>query len=155
MEIERLSHIGICVCDLERSRRFYQEALGFEGEGELRVSGEPGDTLLSLAGTELHALYLKRDGTRIELLHFEAPKAAPGAPPRAMNQPGLTHLSFRVRDVGACLARALSCGGQPIEGSKVRAGNGDLHAAFLMDPDGTRIELFRGSGDPDAPPQAG
>jgi len=155
MGIERLSHIGICVRDLERSRRFYEGALGFEDEGELRVAGEPSDTLLSVAGTRLHALYLKRDGTRIELLHFEAPGSVAGAPPRPMNRPGLTHLSFRVRDVGACLARALACGGQPIDGSEIRAGAGDLHAVFLMDPDGTRIELFRGSGNPDAPPQAG
>jgi len=155
MGILRLSHIGICVRDPERSRRFYEEALGFEVEAELEVAGEPSDTLLSLAGTRLHAVYLKRDGTRIELLHFEAPGAAPGDSPRPMNRPGLTHLSFRVRDVAACLARALACGGKPIEGARIDIPGGGVHAAFLMDPDGTRIELFRSQGDPNAPPQAG
>ena len=35
------------------------------------------DTLLRLRGTKLHAVYLTRDGVRLELMHFEAPKAPP------------------------------------------------------------------------------
>src|SRR5439155_25693796 len=99
----RLTHIGICVSDMERSLRFYRDLLGFRFEHELRVAGEPGDTLLRLRGVELHAVYLQRDGVRIELLHFAAP---PGPPPRSrpMNERGLTHLSFRVSDLDATLA---------------------------------------------------
>ena len=76
----RLTHIGICVSDMERSLRFYRDLLGFRSEHELRVAGEPSDTLLRLAGVDLHAVYLQRDGVRIELLHFAAP---PGPAPRS------------------------------------------------------------------------
>ena len=63
---QRLTHIGICVSDLARSRRFYCEALGFAFEHELAIAGEPTDTLLRLRGSDLRAIYLTRDGVRIQ-----------------------------------------------------------------------------------------
>ena len=78
LPIQRLTHVGICVSDLERSLAFYRDLLGFAPEHELEVEGEPTDTLLRLRGTKLKAVYLARDGVRIELLHF----ASPPAPPR-------------------------------------------------------------------------
>src|SRR5947209_5040775 len=95
LPLQRLTHIGICVGDMERSLRFYRDLLGFVWEHELRVAGEPTDTLLRLRGSDLHAIYLTRDGVRIELLDFASP-AAPAKPARVMNEVGLTHLSFRV-----------------------------------------------------------
>ena len=71
--IQRLTHVGIGVSDLERSLRFYRDLLGFAPEHELEVEGEPTDTLLRLRGTKLKAVYLARDGVRIELLHFASP----------------------------------------------------------------------------------
>src|SRR5262249_47922816 len=46
LSIQRLTHVGICVSDLERSLRFYRDLLGFSPEHELAVDGEPTDTLL-------------------------------------------------------------------------------------------------------------
>src|SRR5262249_39072181 len=103
LELERLTHIGICVTDLERSLRFYRDLLGFRHERELHVEGEPADTLLRLSGAALRAVSLVRDGVRIELLAFASPPGPPPSP-RAMNAPGLTHLSFRVADVEATVA---------------------------------------------------
>ena len=40
MNVQRLSHIGICVSELERSVAFYRDALGFEEISRLRVSGQ-------------------------------------------------------------------------------------------------------------------
>ena len=105
---QRLTHVGLCVSDLARSRRFYEEGLGFSFEHELTVTGEPTDTLLRLRGTDLRAIYLTRDGVRIELLYFASP-AAPPARTRVMNERGLTHLSFRVADIDA-LVRPIAQG---------------------------------------------
>src|SRR5262245_19865084 len=99
-ELQRLTHIGICVSDLERSLHFYRDLLGFRWEHELHVEGQPTDTLLRLTGTDLHAVYLTRDGVRIELLRFASPPAPP-RPERPLHQYGLTHLSFRVSDLEA------------------------------------------------------
>ena len=83
--LQRLTHIGICVSDLERSMRFYRDLLGFTWEHSLDVEGEPTDTLLRLKNTKLHAEYLTRDGVRIELLHFASPPA-PARRERPLNQ---------------------------------------------------------------------
>ena len=107
--IQRLTHVGICVSDLERSLRFYRDLLGFAPEHELEVEGEPTDTLLRLRGTKLKAVYLARDGVRIELLHFASPPAPPRRA-RVMNELGLTHLSFRVADLDAVVAALRAAG---------------------------------------------
>ncbi len=56
MSILRLTHIGICVSDLERSLRFYRDLLGFKYISELEVAGEPSDTLLELRDVKLRAV---------------------------------------------------------------------------------------------------
>ena len=119
MTIQALSHIGICVADLNASTRFYCEGLGFRPLHPLEVKGPEAARLLGLEDVELKALYLERDGTRIELLHFAQPGvtepdgAAPPSP-RPMNRPGLTHLSFRSHDLEKDLAQLTALGGQPL-----------------------------------------
>lgn len=90
--VRRVSHVGVCVSDVERSIAFYRDGLGFQPVHELRVEGEPSDTLLALRDVRLHAVYLERDGVRIELLHYQSPKSPLRAPVRAMNDLGFTHL---------------------------------------------------------------
>jgi catechol 2,3-dioxygenase-like lactoylglutathione lyase family enzyme len=119
LPIQRLTHVGICVSELERSTRFYRELLGFVPEHELAVEGEPTDTLLRLRGTKLTAVYLARDGVRIELLHFARPPAPPRRE-RAMNEHGLTHLSFRVADLEAVLAGLRAAGERVLEDTVLR-----------------------------------
>jgi len=68
--IQRFSHVGICVSDLERSLAFYRDALGFREVGRLDVTGEAPETLLGLRDVDLEAVFLERDGVRIELLHY-------------------------------------------------------------------------------------
>ena len=99
MVVERLSHLGLCVSDLERSRAFYRDALGFAERGGLEVAGEPAATLLGLPELELRAVYLERDGLRLELLHYAAPGALGDGAPRPMNALGMSHLSLRVADL--------------------------------------------------------
>lgn len=137
----RFSHLGICVSDVDASLAFYRDALGFEPAGELHVKGEPSETLLRLRDVDLRAIYLRRDGTTIELLHYASPGHAGDGAPRPMNGLGLTHLSFRVDDLDAVVA-ALLAGGFPvmkhtrIENPALRA-----RAVFATDPDGTLVEL--------------
>jgi catechol 2,3-dioxygenase-like lactoylglutathione lyase family enzyme len=139
--LKALSHIGICVSDLDRSLRFYREALGFAFASELEVAGEPADTLLRLRGVRLRAVYLERDGFRIELLHYESPPRRAATQPHEMNALGFTHLSFRVNDVGATLAALREAGGTVLEDTVIRfPGTGPV-AAFVSDPDGVLIEL--------------
>jgi catechol 2,3-dioxygenase-like lactoylglutathione lyase family enzyme len=151
---QRLTHIGIGVSDLARSRRFYCEGLGFTFEHDLAVAGEPSDTLLRLRGTDLRAIYLARDGVRIELLYFASP-TAPARRERAMNEVGLTHLSFRVADFDAALAAVRAAGGGVLDDTVIRFPEMQVAAGFVTDPDGQLIELVQAPGDPAAPPRSG
>jgi len=154
MPLLRVTHIGVCVSEIERSLRFYRDVLGFRYLSEIQVAGEPSNTLLQLPDVDLHAVYLERDGTRIELLHYRKPGHAVGMRPRPMNQLGLTHLSFRVDDLAATLQMIEKAGFAVLERTRIDIPAFEAGAVFITDPDGTLIELVQSPGDPSAPPGA-
>ena len=143
----RVSHIGICVSDAERSLRFYRDAFGFRPVDEITVRGEPGNTLLRLKDVDLRAIYLEREGVRIELLYYASPGHAGDETPRAMNALGLTHLSLRVDDVDAFLPRIEPAGGSVLAETRIDIPEVRTRAIFVTDPDGTLIELVQQPGD--------
>ena len=101
-----MNHLGQCVTDLDRSRRFYEEALGFTFWRLLELDDSPSDKLLRLqAPLGFRACYLKQGPFVLELLHFAGEGARP-APYRArtMNEIGLTHISLSVDDIPATCA---------------------------------------------------
>ena len=142
-----MSHIGICVSDWRRSLRFYHDVLGFRFVSELAIQGEPAATLLELPGVDLRAVYLEREGVRIELLHYASPGAVGDPHPRPMNQLGLTHLSLRVDDLDALLPRLEEAGVEILRGTRIDVPQTATKAVFVADPDGTRIELVQQPGD--------
>jgi catechol 2,3-dioxygenase-like lactoylglutathione lyase family enzyme len=143
----RVSHIGICVSDWKRSLRFYHDVLGFRYLHELEVKGEPSDTLLRLTDVALRAVYLEREGVRIELLHYESPGHVGAGEPRPMNQLGLTHLSLRVDDLDGMLAEVAAAGVHVLRETRIEIPAARTKAAFISDPDGTLIELVEQPGD--------
>jgi catechol 2,3-dioxygenase-like lactoylglutathione lyase family enzyme len=148
--VRKLSHHGLCVSDLERSLAFYRDGLGFAEVSRLRFEDAGTQRLLGLAGAQLDAVYLRRDGTTLELLHFPRPGTQLGGPPRPMNQVGLTHLSFLVDDLDAVLARLRGLGASVLEETRLAGRGRGPGAIFVTDPDGTRIELVEGDFDPAA-----
>ena len=65
------NHIGLCVTDLDRARRFYVEALDFEPWFEIQPPDEPSNALLRLdPPIGMTACYLRRGAFVLELLHF-------------------------------------------------------------------------------------
>ncbi len=152
MSILRLTHIGICVSDMERSLRFYRDLLGFNYLSRLDVEGEPSNTLLELPNVKLRAEYLERDGTRIELLHYASPGAQGDGSTPPMNRLGLTHLSLRVENLERLLQELGGAGGRVLESTNVYNPDFRAGAVFITDPDGTRIELGAAPGDPTRPP---
>lgn len=131
------NHVGQCVTDLERSKRFYVELLDFTELREIHPDDEPAARLLGLeAPLGMSASYLQRDGLVLELLHFAAPGQTQPYVPRAMNQPGLTHISVSVDDVDAVLARIGEFGGEMVAGTNIGFG------VFVRDPDGQLLELL-------------
>src|SRR5690242_8860183 len=105
------NHVGLCVTDLAASRWFYEELFGFEYWREMKVPDEGTSRLLRIdPPVNLNAVYLRRDGFVLELLHYDRP----GNPPpseRVMNEPGLTHMSISVDDVADVCRRVPDYGG--------------------------------------------
>ena len=131
------NHVGQCVTDLERSKRFYCELLGFVDEREISPPDESSAQLMSLAPPlAMTAAYLVRDGLVLELLHFAAAGQTQPFRQRTMNEPGLTHLSLSVDDIDDVCARVPQYGGEVIAASNIGA------AVFVRDPDGQLVELL-------------
>jgi lactoylglutathione lyase len=143
------NHVGVCVTDLDRSKRFYQEVLQFRYWWELEAPDEGTSQLLEIpAPVGLHAVYLVRDGLILELLHYGAAGARPFRA-RVMNEPGLTHLSLSVGDIPTVLEKVAPNGGEVLEHT-------NLHAAVIIrDPDGQLIELTSSAWRDHLPPLPG
>ena len=98
------NHVGQCVTDLERSKRFYCELLGFRLDREINPPDEMSAQLMGLtAPLDMTACYLVRDGLVLELLQFAAGGQTRPYRRAEMNEPGLTHISLSVDDVDATL----------------------------------------------------
>lgn len=128
-------HVGLCVSDLERSRRFYTEAFGFTYDRELKLPSAHIQALMRLdPAADIHAVYLMLGGVTLELMRFDPPGEADAAR-RVFNQTGLTHLAIAVEDPAASAARCATLGATIMSDIGV--------AAVVRDPDGQMIELTR------------
>ncbi|WP_426573718.1 VOC family protein [Aquihabitans sp. McL0605] len=129
-----VSHLGICVTDLERAERFYVGAFGFERLRELSPPDGVTGTLLQVADPHLTAVYLGSGSFVLELLHFDREGNAPYRE-RSMTEPGLTHISFTVTDLAETCERIVELGGEVLRDTDVKA------AVLVRDPDGQLLEL--------------
>lgn len=142
------NHTGQVVTDLDRSKRFYQEVLGFKLWYEMKPPDNATAKLSRLtAPLRLTASYLVLDGFVLELLHYAAPAATAPFRPRTMNEPGLTHLSISVDDIRGTAEKAREYGGQIIEDSDIGM------AIFIRDPDGQLLELLPATYRDGLPPR--
>jgi lactoylglutathione lyase len=133
------NHVGLCVADTARSRRFYEGLLGFTFWWELEPPDAGTDQLLQLnEPIGLHATYLVRDGLVLELLAYSH-RALHAGPDRVMDQVGLTHLSLSVSDLSHVLATVEGLGGSVVEGTVSE------QSAMIRDPDGQLLELLSDS----------
>jgi catechol 2,3-dioxygenase-like lactoylglutathione lyase family enzyme len=130
------NHVGLCVADRERSRRFYEGLLGFQFWWEIEP---PDDRTAQLVGLPeplgVHATYLVRDGFVLELIDY-AKREVHAGPERVMDHLGLTHISFSVSDLSGVLKEVVSFGGVVVDGT-VSDGS-----AMIRDPDGQLLELL-------------
>jgi catechol-2,3-dioxygenase len=128
MQVRELGHIVLYVRDIERSRRFYRDVLGFP---ELDMSG---------GGMNFPAAAFSTGRTHHELLLIEVgPDAAPLPPGRRV---GMYHFGLKVGDTDDELREAL----QSLQDNDVDfVGASDhtvTHSLYIRDPDGHEIELY-------------
>ena len=135
-----IQHCALVVSDLDRSRRFYGDALGLT-EIDRPSSFEFAGAWFRAGDDEVHLI-----------VEMDTTMRAGGAPTGAGLGVGLvTHLALEVDDLATTLERARS---QAVEvgGGPMPRGDG-VDQAFLLDPDGYVIEVFErtGADQSDAP----
>ncbi|MGO8767484.1 MAG: VOC family protein [Mycobacterium sp.] len=130
------NHVGLCVADRERSRRFYEGLLGFVFWWEIDPPDDRTAQLVQLPEPlGVHATYLVRDGFVLELIDYSKRQVNTGAE-RVMDQVGLTHISFSVSDLPGVLEKVAEFGGVVVDAT-VTGGS-----AMIRDPDGQLLELL-------------
>ena len=120
-QISGLSHIGIRVHDLARSRAFY-ELLGFGFEWG-PAGPEPVAAMRHASGLEINFILNAQTSKTQNILMDVQEK-----------HPGYTHMALKIGDVSK-VAEALTQAGVAITGKRGSA------ALFVRDPDGNVIEL--------------
>jgi lactoylglutathione lyase len=120
-QVTGLSHIGIRVHDVARTRAFY-ERLGFEWAWG-PAGPEPVAAMTHPSGLELNFILNAKDADKPNILMDVPEKHA-----------GITHIALAITDVAATRT-ALEAAGIAISGARGRA------ALFVRDPDGNVIEL--------------
>ena len=132
-----INHLGLCVTDVARTRRFYEEVLGFEFWREFEPARRDDRQAVDLSPPlGVTAVYLRRGEFVLELMYYAEAGAHAPARPRVMNEIGLTHISVSVDDIDATAAKAVECGGSVLEQTNVGA------AVMIRDPDGQLLELL-------------
>lgn len=141
----RFHHSGLTVSDLDRSLRFWRDALGLGLEARQERQGGYVETITGEPGAHMLQAHLRAPDSdlRVELVQYLAPKGRrlKGRPRDA----GHAHVAILCDESERLVERLVSAGGvvlgRPIT---IDAGvNAGLTAVYVADPDGHVIELLR------------
>ena len=124
MEVNELGHLVLYVRDVEVSRRFYRDVLGWK-----EIAGVPGQIALYSSGRTHHELLLIEVG----------PDAAPIPPGRRV---GMYHFGLKIGETDEELRRALRDLVDADANVVGTADHGVTHSIYVTDPDGNEIELY-------------
>jgi catechol 2,3-dioxygenase-like lactoylglutathione lyase family enzyme len=117
MKLDRIHHASLCVTDLARARKFYEETLGLE---EIPRPDFPFEgAWFRVGANEIHLIVMP-EGT------------APDTPLNALHR----HVAFAVADVG------VASGELRDRGYEVLGGGEGATQAWVKDEDGNIIELI-------------
>jgi catechol 2,3-dioxygenase len=124
MEIKELGHIVLYVRDLERSRHFYGDVLGWK-----EIASVPNQMAMFSSGRTHH-----------ELLLIEVGQQA--APIPAGRRIGLYHFGLKVGTTDEELRAAIQDLAEADATIVGATDHGVTHSVYIKDPDGNEIELY-------------
>ena len=150
MKAKGVSHIAVCVADLDRSLHFYRDLLG------LTVRMHTTQQMARRPGAESAEMYQRpRESRTVANVYFDDPDTTqpflvltshPGSEvegePIKLDQIGISHISFGVEDVRA-YAEELMAKGVQLAGTLDDFTNdqGVMRTFFVYDPDGILVQF--------------
>jgi catechol 2,3-dioxygenase-like lactoylglutathione lyase family enzyme len=130
LSVSGLEHVLLLSDDIERSCRFYEQALGLRA-GERPPLAFDGYWLYAGATACLHIADRASYRAHAQALGLGVPERVQGAGP-------VDHLAFSGADYDALSERLAACGVQPVRNDVPGGGPRQL---FFDDPDGQRVEI--------------
>ena len=153
MKARGVSHIAVCVADLEKSLEFYRDILG------LTVKMHTTQNMEARPGAEAAEMYeTPRKSRTVANIWFDDPAHAEpflvltshsgdevGGVPIKLDQKGISHISFGVENVKD-FAEELIAKGVPLAGTMedFTDANGVVRTIFVYDPDGILVQFDEG-----------
>lgn len=138
-------HVGLTVDDLDRASALFTDLFGYRQTSRAGRIARGVQALMDLPDADIEVIHLHHPVLLpIELIQFLSGSAPPGTDP-APNRTGFSHLSFRVVDIDAAIARAARHGVTQIGltvGSRRVEANSRL-VAYLRSPDRIHFEFIQ------------
>lgn len=132
-------HIAVRVSDVDRSIRFYRDALGARPLTSPSIRKGPLIDEVFGQGATARMCFLGLEVGNLELWQFLEPQTP--IPPADQPRLGLMHFALTVDDVDAAAARVVAAGGRlrfPVK----TMGNSDARFVYCEDLDGNVFELL-------------
>ncbi len=145
MEATCVTHIGICVRDMEKSLAFYRDILGMTVLGDRMTDPTEGGRLHNYRRKRQarHWVSLSYgEGSTPTLTLTSHPGDDPDGEPIKLDEVGISHIAFGVADVKSLTDELITKGVQlagPRE-SFTNAG-GDIRSIYVFDPDGILVQF--------------
>ncbi len=150
MDASAVSHVAICVRDLDTSLEFYRDILGMIVQADRMQDTTTG----GLPHVYKHSRQTRRqvrlafgETAKPTLTMTSHPGEEPDGEPIKLDQIGISHISFTVPDVKGLAGELISKGVQlagPLEGFS--NAQGEVSSIFVYDPDGILVQFDSGGG---------
>ena len=132
MEATCVTHVGICVRDMEKSLAFYRDALGMKVLGEKTTDpsegGQQGGRIQNYRRQRRVRRWVSlaySEGATPTLTLTSHPGEEPDGRPIQLDQVGISHISFGVHNVKA---------------------TGEMWSIYVFDPDGILVQFNNPDG---------
>jgi catechol 2,3-dioxygenase-like lactoylglutathione lyase family enzyme len=140
-------HVNVNCTDLARSRAFYGDTLGLITSAHTKPDRPQPGAAFGLDGDALWDAYVLDDprgmgvAASLDLLRWEEP-APCGAPPGFTPMPGIHRVAYAVPSLDAALGPLTAAGRGARPPATVQRGAEQARVAWVLDPDGSAIELI-------------
>ena len=152
MDATGVSHIAICVRDLDKSLEFYRDILGMRvtlDQVQDTTTGGLPHVYAHGRNTRrtVHVRYGSEGNTTPSLVLTSHPGDEADGAPIKLDQVGISHISFSVNDLKGLteelIAKGVSLAG-PLD--SFTNAQGETNSIFVYDPDGILVQFDSGGG---------